>query len=850
MAGPVDRRVSETILYEIGPFRLDPTKGVLMRLDTAEPLGRRAVDVLATLVRNARKPMTKDAIIDEAWARRVVEEQNLSVQISSIRRVLSQAPGGERWIETLSGRGYRFVGPVVAVRDGVRYDAAATRSGNLPTSLSSFVGRERELVELKRLLARNRIVTMVGMAGVGKTRLAVQAVSEVSDAYADGSWFVDLAPLADGDLVTSAAARALNMQPSPGKPLVDALCRHLKGRRALLVVDNCEHVLDAVAAMVEGILRGAPELTIVSTSREPLRVEGEQVYDVPPLRLPDPTSDREAIGRSDAVVLFVDRAQHQRTDFALTETSAPAVAKLCARLDGIPLALELAAALVLKHSIEEIDRQLDDRFNALTQGRRVALPRQQTLRATLDWSYDLLTAEERVALRRLSVFAGTFSVEAASAVISDASIDRYSVTELVSRLAARSLVIVDTASASRYRLLETTRAYALQQLDEAGEAATMRRRHAGYFRDRFDAGESDWLRVSDDEWSTRYAVDLDNARVALDWALGDEGDASIGVALAGASGRLWTKLSMYGEGLQRLNGAAARLGDGIVAPDEARLWLWLGTLARHVNPATSRAAYQRAVDLYEHCNRPFELGLSNVRLAHVLVSMGRFDDAAAALAKARPLLERHRVPKLLAFHFGAAAYLKLMTSDAAGALSDFERASELFREAGDEFSVLLTVRHIGEIKWTLGDLRGAEAALREYIATSSRHLVKRMWLANAWGLLAGVLTEGGDVGEALEAVRESVRLFQQDAGNAWAVMDHFAMRAARAGKLENAARIAGYADACHAEREAIRDPNDARAPASLHALLREKLPAGKRETLLAEGAALSEDDACRLAIEE
>ena len=421
----------------------------------------------------------------------------------------------------------------------------------------------------------------MGIGGIGKTRLALQAAAEVLDAYRDGVWFVDLAPLNDPALVASALAQVLGVSEAAGKPLVETLCAQIKGRQLLLVLDNCEHLLEACALLADAVLRSAAEAAIVATSREKFHIAGEQTYPLPALSLPDPSASAEEVGRSEAVQLFVERARRHQPDFALTAARARAVAELCIHLDGIPLALELAAARVRSLSIEQINARLDDRFKLLTDGNRTALPRQQTLRGTLDWSHGLLSEHERVLLRRLAIFVGGFTLEAAESVASDERIDKSTVIELLLQLVERSLVVADTNDArARYRLLETTRAYALEKLAEAGELEAIKRRHAQHFRDRLEPASDDWLRLSDSAWHDLYFPERDNVRVALDWALGTSGDAAIGVALAGASGPLWLELSLPSEGLQRLEAAVARVESRTSKVDQARLWVWLALLPK------------------------------------------------------------------------------------------------------------------------------------------------------------------------------------------------------------------------------------------------------------------------------
>jgi non-specific serine/threonine protein kinase len=390
-------------------------------------------------VERANEHVPKDSIIEAAWPGMVVEEGNLAVQISAIRRVLAQAPGGEGWVQTLPKRGYRFVGPVTTLPDlPSRRAAVEARRTNLPEPLTLFIGRERELVEIKRLLPTTRLLTLIGIGGIGKTRLALQAAAEVMDAYRDGVWFVDFAPLAAAALVPSAVAQALGLSETAGKELVQALAGRIKGRQLLLLLDNCEHLLEACARIAIILLHAAPETTIIATSREGLHIRAEQVFPLPALSLPDPTASFESITKSEAVQLFLERAQRQQPDFELTAARSAAIAQLCIHLDGIPLALELAAARIPSLSIEQINARLGDRFRLLTGGSRTSLPRQQTLRGTLDWSYALLTEHERLVLRRLAIFTGGFTLEAASAVASDESIDGFAVTDVVSQLVARS----------------------------------------------------------------------------------------------------------------------------------------------------------------------------------------------------------------------------------------------------------------------------------------------------------------------------------------------------------------------------------------------------------------------------
>jgi predicted ATPase/DNA-binding winged helix-turn-helix (wHTH) protein len=623
--------------FEIGSFQLDPEGGVLTMDGKPTALGRRAVAVLAELVEHASEYVSKERLLDAGWPDSVVEEGNLPVQIAAIRRALASA-GGEHWIETLTRRGYRFVGPVKKLTND-RPRASSTPRSNLPAVLTSFIGRERELVEIKRLLPSKRLVTILGAGGIGKTRLALQVAAEVVDAYRDGAWVAELGSIREPAVVPTTVAQLFGLAERTRASPAESLCAYLKSQQLLLVLDNCEHLIAACAQLVDVVLREAKEVTILATSREPLRLSGEQSYLLQPLSLPEPASP-DAIRNSEAVQLFVERVQQQLPGFDLTPDRALAVAGICIHLDGIPLALELAAARTRSLSVEQISARLSDRFRLLTSGSRTALPRQQTLRATLDWSYDLLAEAERVVLRRLSLFPDSFTIEAASAVASDERIDDDAVSDLVSQLVSRSLVIADTSVAgTRYRLLETVRAYALEKLGESGETDERLHRHARFFRDLFERESEDWLRMPNPEWRATYLCELANVRAALDWALGPGSEVAIATDLAGASGPLWTTLGLFGEGVHRLQAAIGRIGPRTPDLARARLWLWLGRLLDET-PAQACPVLERALELYRQLDDSLGLGLSLMRLGRVLALMGKFDRSEAALNEARPLLER------------------------------------------------------------------------------------------------------------------------------------------------------------------------------------------------------------------
>ena len=415
---------------------------------------------------------------------------------------------------------------------------AARPTTNLPVPLTSFIGREQEVAEVQRLLGTTRLLTLTGAGGVGKSRLALQVAAAVQAEYPDGVWLVELAALANPALVPQAVARILTVQEQAGRPLIETLTHWLAGKRLLLVLDNCEHLIEACADLADALLRQCPRLQILATSREPLGMAGETAWRVPSLTLPEPRlrPPLEDLSRYEAVRLFLERARAVRPGFALTAQNAAAVGQVCQRLDGMPLAIELAAARVPVLTVEELAVRLDDRFRLLVGGSRTALPRHQTLRATLDWSYRLLEERERVLLRRLAVFAGGWTLVAVEAVCSGDGINAGDVLDLLTRLVDKSLVLLETGTGgtTRYRLLETVRQYAGERLAEAEEEQRVRARHRDWCLALAEQAEPHFLAAEQLVWLARLEAEEDNLRAALAWCEAHDRDAGLRLA-----GRLW-----------------------------------------------------------------------------------------------------------------------------------------------------------------------------------------------------------------------------------------------------------------------------------------------------------------------
>jgi predicted ATPase/DNA-binding winged helix-turn-helix (wHTH) protein len=554
--------------FAFGSFSLIPAQRMLLEDGKPLRLGSRALDILVTLVESAGETIRKDQLIARTWPDTVVDEGALRVHVAALRKALGDGRAGKRYIANVPGRGYSFIAPVT--REQTQPAIAPTNGtvvrGNLPAPLTRIVGRDDIIAALAAQLAQRRLLTLVGPGGIGKTTVAVAVAESMSASYDDGVWFVGLASLPDPDLVASALSTVLGISFSSANP-VSSLTAWLRDKRALIVLDNCEHVIGAAAALAEEILRAAPRICILATSREPLRAEGEWLHRLASLALPPGSVDltpAEAL-RYPAVELFDDRATAVVDGFTLGEGDVPAVLEICRKLDGVPLAIELAAARVDAFGVKDLAARLDDRFTLLTKGRRTALPRHQTLRATMDWSHDLLSEAERVILRRIAVFRGDFTMEAAAAVATSERITAADVFDGVANLAAKSLIATDIGGeVTFHHLLDTMHAYALEKLSESGEIERVRSLHAGYYRDLFERAETEWEARPAAEWLGDYGRHIDNLRAALDWAFSPGGDASIGMALTAAAVPLWMHLSLMEECRGRVERALAAIAAGAV----------------------------------------------------------------------------------------------------------------------------------------------------------------------------------------------------------------------------------------------------------------------------------------------
>ncbi len=573
--------------YRFGHFEIRTAERQLLINGELASLGARAFDLLLALIERRDRVVPKNELLDLIWPGLVVEENNLQVHVSALRKLL-----GPQAIGTIPGRGYQFTTAIDGAAAGPTNadlsaptptpgsaDEPATPLTNLPAELPPLYGRDADLQTLRSLIEAHRLVTVVGAGGIGKTALAQALAHEARGSLDDGVWLVELAPVADPALVATAVAGVLQITLGAEAQL-ESLVKALGACRMLIVLDNCEHLVQRVAELASAVYRDAPNVRLLATSQEPLRVAHEQIYRLGTLALPDDVGI-ESGRRAGAISLFEARAREADPRFALSEHNVAAVVNICRRLDGIALAIELAAARVPLLGVEGLRVRLNERFRILTGGARLALRRHQTLRAALEWSHGLLTLEEQTVFRRLGVFVGSFSLDSAQRVAAAAGIDEWAVLDHLGGLVDKSLVVSEAGEEPRYRLLETSRAFALEKLHEASETGVTLRSHAEAILAVFEQSRRDEFVLPMQARLYRYLPDLDNARATLDWSAGAAGDAQLHIALAGAIAWIWVDAGLRPEGVRRTQSAVARIEPGTPPGLEARL---LSSLTRVAFP--------------------------------------------------------------------------------------------------------------------------------------------------------------------------------------------------------------------------------------------------------------------------
>jgi predicted ATPase/DNA-binding winged helix-turn-helix (wHTH) protein len=724
---------SQPATYRFGAFELDTAAYELRREGRAIRLARQPMEVLILLVERRRTLVTRDEIAGRLWGDDVFVDRDagLHTAILKIRQILGDPPSSPVFVETVTGKGYRFMASVEVV---VATPVASTLASPVPESreappptnlmadLTTFVGRERELSDVTALMGTNRLVSLTGVGGSGKTRLAQQAGIRLATTFPHGVWFVDLAPVANPELVPGVVAHALDVPEKAAVTIADTLAEWLRSRHLLLILDNCEHLIDACAVLATSLLRVAPALRILATTREALNVPGECVWLVPPLQLP-PASDALATKDMlafDAVRLFAERAWAV-TSFQLTPENVTTVAEICRRLDGVPLAIELAAARVKLLSVDQIRERLRDRFRLLTGDQRTVVARQRTLEATVDWSYDLLTEPERLLLARLSVFAGGWTLEAAEEICAGGAIRDGDVLELLARLVDKSLVLVDdvTARDRRYRLLETIRQYAQNRLGLMGDAAVLAQAHFRYFLTLARRAESKLLGADQVAWLNLLDVEHDNLRTAIDAGLADPARHSEVLTLATSLWWFWTKRGYLTEGRRRLE-RALDVAQRAPRDLQARALIGVVHLASFQGDAEgTRIMTERALTAAREAGDPWSEAFALAFTAVQAAERGEFMRSKELGLEARKSAERCTPPfglQPLGLTSRVLAYSALQAGELDRAGATFEETIAFLREAGEVWALGIILSDLAALRVIQGRLGEAEVSAREALA--------------------------------------------------------------------------------------------------------------------------------------
>jgi predicted ATPase/DNA-binding winged helix-turn-helix (wHTH) protein len=754
--------------FVFGPFRLIPMQRILLEHGKPLRLSSRAVDILTMLAERAGETVEKGELIAGVWPDTVVEEGALRVHVALLRKALGDDPGGKSYITNIPGRGYSLVAPVMREPEQPPPSAEPRANGIVPRPLSRLIGRDDTVAAVVAQVPRRRLLSIVGPGGIGKTTVAIAVAQAVSDRFTDGVWFVGLAAVPDADLVPIALGTVLGISPAGTNPIA-GLIAWLRDRRALIVLDSCEHVIGAAASLAETLLKAAPNLSIIATSREPLRAEGEWLHRLASLETPRDAGDLTAEDalRYSAVQLFNERATATESGFTLLDSDVPAVLEICRRLDGVPLALELAAARVDAFGLKDLAARLDHRFSVLTRGHRTALPRQQTLRATMDWSYDLLPETEQIVLRRLAVFYDDFTMAAAAQVASDSVITAAHVVEAVANLIEKSLVASEIGDDRHYlRLLDTMRAYALEKLAASGEARQGNRRHAIYQCQLFEGVEAKAAAVGMNDWQVEFNRQIGNLRGALNGSFAADGDPALGGTLAAAAVDFWLAESLLSECCDWCGRALAQLGEAAGTRREMVLQSGLGLalVFTRGTTAAAQAALTRALGLarvlgdIEHQKRAlFGLWLFATRAVEFRGSLAlarQYEDLAAdgsdpsAISAADWMVGISQ--SFLGEHVAAGARLqRALDRYPAGA-----QCRDIVRFGADLRAIALSYRAVN--LWLQGFLEQALETGREAVevARAANHPVS-LCLALSWPH-SRILLRSGDLAAAGQCIAELI----------------------------------------------------------------------------------------------
>lgn len=828
-------------------WEVRPQEGKLLVLGEPVKVGPRAFTLLLKLIEQSGRVVTRDELL-ACWPRKAVEDGNLSVQVSSLRKLI-----GDDAIMTIPGIGYRFCAvpeelpaPPVLPEPVAPAPAASAATGNLPPNIPVLIGRDGDVDELAALVRNRRVVSVVGAGGIGKTRLAGAVAQRLRHHFRDGAWLVELAPVSNPELLPVAVAQALGTRLPGKRPARDEVVEAMPGG-ALIVLDNCEHLVEAVSLFVQALLAHTGAHVLV-TSQELLKFPEEHVYRLAPLSVPM-EGDGMPIVDHGAVKLLAARIAAQKSDFKLDDSNAEDAAEVCRRLDGLPLAIELAAAAVPLVGLAGVRKRLSERLRLLTGGARTGLPRHRTLREALAWSHSLLGEGERAAFRRLGVFVGSFGMEQAEGVLSDMEGGEgcgEGALQLLGLLVDKSLVVVDGTDPPRYRLLESARAYALEMLQAAGETSRTSLRHAQVMIELFESPMARPWSLPSQQRLQFLLPDLGNVRAAIAWA--DHGDPTLHAALAGAAAWLFGASGQGVEGRRLCRGALLRTQPRMPASARARLHHELSVLL-HDDPGMHKLrAARRAVALYRRLDDRAALYSALGRLA-ISAALCEQEEAAERAVQEMAGLWQPRWPRLARWDLlNARDFVANLAGRVDEGMALAEEQMKLAVAEGDTFKTLFAMLAREQCTATRGDYASAVAQGRELVAMARRERYAEklhVYIDN----LATALVMDGQVDQALEVAREAVVLDIRNE-SLWLALDMLAMLAFKRGRIAEAALIFGRADAANASWRSkdFREPVEGNVRDDLWAALKAALSADELERYLVQGAALSDEEAAELAV--
>ena len=834
----------ETI-HRFDRFEVRPLQRQLIVDGIAASLGARAFDVLLTLIDRQGQLVSKHELLDAVWPGLVVEENNLVVQVGTLRKLL-----GAEVIATIPGRGYRFTALAdahAAATSSVDAAGAAARPSlrsNLPELLPALIGRDDDLAALGALLDAHRLITIVGPGGMGKTRLAERLLHQRQGDYEQGVAWVELAGLSDPKLLAITIAGALGLQVGSGNP-IEGLVAALRPLSMVLALDNAEHLIDEVAIIAQALHDGAPQLRLLVTGQVPLKLSAERVYRLGALAVPEADVPLDEARGYGAVALFVERARAADRHFELTAGNLASVIQVCAQLDGLALALELAAARVPMLGVLALAAALDERLHLLTQGRRGAPQRQRTLRAALEWSHGLLNAAEATVFRRLGVFAGGFSLDMARQVVVDemamaadaTPLDAWAVVDALGSLIDRSFVSADTGALSRYRLLESARSFALERLAAAGETASTLRRHALAVCDFLRTVDDAFLdgELLDDQHAALARPNLDNVRAAYSWASGIAGDPQLAITLAARASAV---ADFALECAPWLVAQRQQVDDGVNPELAARYWLAIASppMFHFPTPVQLEAAHC-AVRLYQALGQARRVYFGWLLVARHQNELNNDEAASQAIEQARCIVKPHWSARLR-------VRLLRLDSFAARRARRLPEALQLFREmarvcvqVGDWGTEIGARNVLADLLWEIGPIEEAarEACeLAEQLRTRPTSVTN---IALVFSNVVGILSEMGNVEGASRAARESLPFMPRAAQYFLDVFVHLLWRRKQ---YESATLLLGASEAVIAKHQAPRHPNEQRLIDHARSALEAALAPDEFASCFAAGSVLSE----------